>query len=285
MSAIIHYYKLIPDPFNYYFLIIILLLLSVGIFYLIDNGFFISRCDNIDTLFGLAYFILSLVLFAGIIAIIILILDNEVDIPEILSKFLDYIFILCVLSIFSIVIVFIVRFFMLLYYRIQDFGLPGYYIIGIIPILNWFIGIKTFKSGKKTLGVLIFLNLLIIIPYLLFFNGDKGLNYFGISKKICRRFKKDRKQIFQNKFLNQSEKKTLMIDLKRKYSDLEISLLTDFKKNEMDRLSKKEVSLLLNTINKESNFNKEDITDRINSFYRLQIERKLTRFYSYKKWN
>ena len=140
----------------------------------------------------------------------------------------------------TIVFYFIFKFFQILYKRLQDLNLPGYYLVGIIPIVSWIIGIKIFKSGNKFLGVLVFLNLAIGILYILFAKGSKGSNYFGIKPVHISRFEKEVKRIQNAKSLGNSEKEELQKEIAENYKAIEIKELEEFKKREIDRLIIKE---------------------------------------------
>jgi len=196
---------------------------------------FNGRYSNIDSLLWFVYLISSIVIITIFIVFIGFILDtlNIYVNYSIRSSFSSVL-------VFSILFYFVFKFIQLIYKRLQDFNQPGYYLIGIIPIVSWFIGIKIYKSGEKILGVLVFLNLTIALIYILFVSGNYGVNYFGIRPKYCRNFLREYKKLLKASSIAQEDKNLLVQELNNKYLLLESSETEKFIKAEVTRLIKKE---------------------------------------------
>jgi uncharacterized membrane protein YhaH (DUF805 family) len=196
---------------------------------------FKGRYGNIDSLVWLCYFSFSVLIYMLFYLLFYYISLNLIGVylkNEIREAIIS--------PVFMISAYFIFKFFHLIYKRLQDFNQPGYYLIGILPIISFFIGIKIFKSGYKLLGILVFLNLAVAIIYILIVSGTTGSNYFGVNRKHICNFKKEDKRIRKAESLEDFEKDKLRIELVKKYLEIEIREKEEFQKNEIARLIRKE---------------------------------------------
>lgn len=221
-----------------------------------ENISFKGRFSNRDSLLWFYYLLLS-ILIATLFLVLIGYLANVLNIYvsyTIRSSF-------STIFIFSILLYFAFKFIQLLYKRFQDFNQPGYYLIGILPIVSWFIGVKIYKSGKKFLGILVFLNLAVALIYILFVSGDSCSNYFGIKPKHCRNFLSEYKKIMKAKSLSQIDKNLLFQELQKKFEELESLDSKKFIEKEVARLLKKEKVFI--KVNTEINENRTNYFEKI----------------------
>jgi len=236
----------------------------------IEDITFKGRFSNMASLLWISYFVLSILAIALFLAVIILTsglfgihLTGNIN-TSIVTPFL-----------YSILFYFIFKFFQLLYKRLQDLNQPGYYLIGLLPIICWFIGVKIFKSGYRIFGILVFLNLSVAIPYILLIHGNKESNYFGINSKHITKYKKEAKRIRKAKSLNDSEKEELINKLKNKYVEIEEREKEEFKNNEVTRLIKKE--------RLQTNY-ESDINQNRKDYYENQVNEKIGKYYFKYNW-
>jgi len=141
---------------------------------------------------------------------------------------------------FSFVIYLTFKLIQVLYRRLQDLNLPGKYLIGIVPVISWIIGIKIYQSGKKLLGILVFFNLLLGILYILFVRGTKGYNYFGIQPAQISLYKKEKRRILKAKSISSKEKVALINVLTQKFENIEMIEKGKFITSETNRLLESE---------------------------------------------
>jgi hypothetical protein len=116
------------------------------------------------------------------------------------NKIIDYSIVRLTSHIFKILLYtifyyFAFKFIQLIYRRLQDFNQPGYYLIGLLPVVSMFIGVNIYKSGYKVLGIIVFLNLAVAIPYILIVSEPSVVNYFGVKSGLISTYLKEKKKI------------------------------------------------------------------------------------------
>ena len=231
---------------------------------------FRGRESNIAFLYWLSYLLLSTISLALIIVIIntfhlLFSIEQKEEVVNSIMFSIAY----------SIIFYFIFKFIQILFKRLQDFNQPGMYLISIIPIASWIVGIKIYKSGYKFLGILVFFNLSIALLYILLAPGNKGSNYFGINQKHVYKYKKEAKRIKKANSLNDLEKEDLINKLIQKYKEIE--------KIEKEKFIIKETTRL---INKEKLKTDDEllITQNRKIFYRNLVNEQIEKYYLDINW-
>ena len=230
-QSLTFYYKFLFP----YLTLSILIITPILFVLLVEKITFNGRNRNIDSLVWLFHFLCSII--AYLLIYMILYLTSKyifnVRLTGEINKAIGF-------PIYNIFIYFTFKFFQLLYKRLQDFNQPGYYLIGIFPVISWFIGIRIYKSGYRFLGILVFLNLVIAFVYILIISGTNGTNYFGVNPRHIYQFKKAAKRIRNAKSLDDSEREKLKKELVEKFCNIELEEKEEFKNKEIVRLIRKE---------------------------------------------
>jgi len=135
---------------------------------------------------------------------------------------------------------FLLRFIQLVCRRFHDLNYPAYYVLGFFPIISWIIGVRIFVSGRRLLGVLVFLNLTVGLLYLLIAKGTKGPNYYGPDPRKVQTFLNDLRKIQKAKSISASEQELLKTQLTETYLERENKDKLKFINSEAERLLSKE---------------------------------------------
>jgi hypothetical protein len=171
--------------------------------------------------------------------------------------------------------------------RMHDLNLPAYYFfLGIIPVGSFFVGVKIFKSGKFFIGILVFLNLIISIPFILFWPSDRGIvNYYGVNPKLIRLFNREKKLILRNGSLTQTEIDSKLSKLVEDYSKIEENALEEFVKDEIFRLCKKDLKkFAYNSVLNNNNDLVDSFELRLQNHYTEFVYYKISRLYGDSDW-
>lgn len=254
------------------------------IFIFIYKGDFVrTRIGNFEMLIWLLQFLAAqlILLTLGLLSSYVFdLLEYDYRDRNITSEVLEFIGA-------TIIFYFLITFVQLILKRVQDINQPGhYFFLGIIPILSWFIGVKFYKSGYKVIGILVFLNLIISIPFILFWPSDKGANYYGISPVIYRLFQRKKLGIKNSKFLTDQEKSDLMKKLSEDYQDIENRSIEEFKRKEIESMVNNE-KIKLNIGLQEKLMSDQELNilvERMQIFYLKIVEEKLNLTYVKTDW-
>jgi hypothetical protein len=140
-----------------------------------------------------------------------------------------------------------------------------------------FIGVNIYKSGYKVLGIIVFLNLAVAIPYILIVSEPSVVNYFGVKSGLISTYLKEKKKIMSLNYLSNSEKAILISQLSNKYFNIEESEKVKFINNEVNRLIKEEKFTA-----DENEFN---IFQKRKDYYENIVKERLGKCYSIFNWD
>jgi uncharacterized membrane protein YhaH (DUF805 family) len=129
--------------------------------------------------------------------------------------------------------------------RFQDLNISGlYFLLSLIPLVNFYIGYKIFFNNKKLIGILVFLSFVLSYIVIPFIPGDSGSNYYAFNPHFIREFKRKKRLIAKSKLLSEEQRMRMIEDLIKYYSDIEELHMHAFIEEQVNELTNKEISLI-----------------------------------------